>query len=100
MKQKARSNLFVVARTQFFSAARLKGRTASRNEKGNTSAVGIRRPLLETGLQYQLKMEENKANIVILYRTWVQVSFEWCMAFVLHATIHDRHTPSIVEVLW
>lgn len=28
MKQKARSNLFVVARTQFLSAARLKGGTA------------------------------------------------------------------------
>lgn len=75
MKQKARSNLFVVARTQFFSAARLKGRTVKWNERGITSAAQIRRPLQETGLQYQLKREENKANIVIHCRTWAQVSF-------------------------
>lgn len=75
MKQKARSNLFVVARTQFFSAARLKGRTVKWNERGITSAAQIRRPLQETGLQCQLKREENKANIVIHCRTWAQVSF-------------------------
>lgn len=55
MKQKARSNLFVVARTQFFSAARLKART---NEKVFTSAAQIGRPLQEMGLQYQLKREK------------------------------------------
>lgn len=73
MKRKARSNLFVVARTQFFRAARLKGRMAKRNEKGITSAAQIWRPLLEMELQYQLKQEENKANIVILCKMWDQV---------------------------
>lgn len=55
MKQKARSNLFVVDGTWFFSAARLKGRTARRNEKGITSAVQTWRPLPETGLPYQVR---------------------------------------------
>lgn len=99
MKQKARSNLFVVARSQFFSAARLKGRTVRRNEKGITSAAQIWRPLLETGLRYQSKREGNKANIVILCRTWVQVSFVQSMVFVWHATIHDRHTSYCRSVM-
>lgn len=99
MKQKARSNLFVVAGTQFLSAARLKGGTAKQNEKKKKETLQLK-TITGNRTSISIEREENKANIAMLCRTSVQVSFVQCMAFVLHATIHDRHTPSIVEVLW
>lgn len=93
MKRKARSNLFVVAGTQFFSAGRLKGGTAKWNEKGITLAAGTRRPFLGKRTAVSIWKQILSSFVTHGHKCLIPYSV-WPFCYM------NNTPPPVVEVLW